>query len=53
LATTVVPTLRIVAANKTVIEYELKKHAIATADERGDTFSLIVKFIVNEKMVKI
>lgn len=53
LYTTNPPVLRIVNENpKKTIEYELKKHAIVTADERGDTFRLSVKFIVPERTVR-
>lgn len=36
------------------IKYELKKHAVATVDERPDDnlFKLIVKFIVPDKTVR-
>lgn len=32
--------------------YELSKHAHVSADERGDVFRLIIKFLVNDKTVK-
>lgn len=34
------------------VVYELNKHAIVSADERGEVFRLIIKFIVNDKPVK-
>ncbi|KAL7011712.1 hypothetical protein ACKWTF_014397 [Chironomus riparius] len=48
LYTTVVPVLKIGEE-----KYELKKHAIATGDERGDMFRLSIKFIVPENTITI
>lgn len=52
LYTTEVPLLKI-RGNKSSedVTYSLDKHAIVTADERGDLFRLIIKFIVPEKAV--
>lgn len=52
LYTTEVPILKI-RGNKSSedVTYSLEKHAIVTADERGDLFRLIIKFIVPEKTV--
>lgn len=54
LYTTFVPILKIVGERaKDTVEYELKKHAMVTVDERpdDDLFRLIVKFVVPEKTV--
>lgn len=52
LYTTEVPVLKI-RGNKTGDDmiYYLEKHAIVTADERGDLFRLIIKFIVPDRTV--
>lgn len=53
LYTTEVPVLKI-RGNKSSedVTYLLGKHAIVTADERGDIFRLIIKFIVPDKTVR-
>jgi hypothetical protein len=50
LVTKEAPVLRI-RGNKTSedLVYELNEHAVVSADERGEVFRLVVKFIVNEK----
>lgn len=54
LYTTEVPILKI-RGNKPSedVVYSLERHAIVTADERNDTFRLIIKFIIPEKTVSV